>query len=219
MTYDPFSFGQVDLKPEQRSGGASPDDLLFADGPGPSRAAPPADSSWGLLDADVDSLLPGAKSAPTNFDFGSDVLGEAPPPAAAPAAPAPAPTRAKPSATPRPAAEPAIPGARGPSALEAPRREVTGRPIVAPQPAASPSSSSSPAAAEATPTYVARKPSSVGRIGRPSLASTIVPATLFSTGGAVAAWLYWMDHNPMMAGIVGALTIVASIFARLFLRH
>jgi len=214
MTYDPFSFGQVDLKPEQGSGAASPDDLLFADGPGPSRAAPPADSSWGLLDADVDSLLPGAKSAPTNFDFGSDVLGETATGAAAAPAPAPAPARARPSATPRPAAEPATPGARGPGALEAPRREVTGRPITAPQTAPS----SSPAAAEVAPTYVARKPSSVGRIGRPTLASTIVPATLFSTGGAVAAWLLWMEHNPMMAGIVGALTIVASVFARLFLR-
>lgn len=219
MTYDPFSFGQVDLKPEQRSGGASPDDLLFADGPGPSRAAPPADSSWGLLDADVDSLLPGAKSAPASFDFGSDVLGETSTIAAASAAPAPAPVRAKPSATPRPAAEPAVPGARGPSALEAPRREVTGRPMVAAQPAPSPSSSSKPAPAEAAPTYVARKPSSVGRIGRPTLAATIVPTTMFATGGAVAAWLYWMEHNPMMAGIVGALTIVASVFARLFLRH
>lgn len=217
--YDPFAFGQVNLKADPGAAPDSPDDMLFAGGTGASRNAPPADSSWGLLDADVDSLLPGAKAPASSFDFGSEVLG-----AEAAQMPSAAPVRPRPSAVPRPVSmEPAAPSA-GPRAAEAPRREVgtrsLGTPAVAATPpAVAPVAQAKVEAAAKAPTYVARKPSSVGRIGgRSGLASTLVPAVLFLGGGSTTAWLWAMQQNVMMAAITGALTITAAVFARILLR-
>lgn len=207
--FDPFAYGQVDLNDGKNTSATSPpspDDMLFADGGAETRNGPPADSSWGLLDADVDSLLPNAKggNAP-GLDFGADVLGESEPAAA----PAQAPVRPRPAATPRPAAAPAQPAARsGPRAIEAPRHEVGSRPLAAPV----------PVDAGKGPTYVARKPSAVGRLGRPGLAATAVPTLLFVGGAATTAWLQVAQQHTMMAVIVGALTLVATGFARLLLR-
>lgn len=207
--FDPFAYGQVNLNDGKASSAAtpaSPDDLLFADGGAEARNGPPADSSWGLLDTDVDSLLPNAKTgSASGLDFGADVLGEAEPAAG----PAPAPVRPRPAATPRPAAAPVQPSVRsGPRALEEPRHEVGSRPLAAPTP-------SDPAKG---PTYVARKPSAVGRLGRSGLAATAVPTVLFVGGAATSAWLQVAQQHTMMAVIVGALTIVATGFTRLLLR-
>lgn len=208
--YDPFAVDQEPLQDDKKAV-PSPDDMLFADGVGASRNAPPADSSWGLIDADVDSLLPGAK--PSNhggLDFGAEVLGETMP------MPAPA-AKPRAAATPRPSApaqhQPAA--TAGPRALEAPRREVGVKPLASGAP-----SVVAPARddAGAAPAYVARKPSSVGRIGKASMAATAVPTTIFVGGGVTAAWLFEAQQNPTMAAITFALTIVGTGFARLLLR-
>lgn len=194
--FDPFAMDSS--APADSPGGTpSPDDMLFAEGATSLRNAPPADSSWGLLDADVGSLLPGAQ--PAGLDFGADVLNEAP----VVAAPAAAPVRPRPAAAPRPASggpKPSRPGA------PEPRHEVgAARPVAA-----------APAPA---PTYVARKPSSVGRVGgRSALTATVVPALCFTLGGGTSAWLYGMEQNVMMAAIVAALTLVGTGFARVLLR-
>lgn len=205
--YDPFSFGQVDLTGE-KAAPPSPDDMLFADSGTSVRNAPPEDSSWGLLDADVDSLLPGAKTVGHGLDFGSEVLGESM--ASMPMATA-APVRARPAATPRPAPMDRAAVASSPRSTDAPRREVGTRPLATPAVIAeSPGKS---------PACVVRRPSSVGRIGgRPGLSAVVVPLVLFLGGGTGAAWLYAMQQNAMMASIVGALTLVATVFTRILLR-
>jgi len=208
--YDPFAVDQVQLNDDEVKPAPSPDDMLFADGVNSSRNAPPADSSWGLLDADVDSLLPGAGSSPSGgLDFGAEVLGETlPMPAQA--------HKPRAAATPRPS-QPAMPQATaaGPQTMQSPRREVGAKPLATGTP-----SVLAPAreGAGPAPAYVARKPSSVGRVGRPSMAATIVPTTLFVVGGVTAAWLFEAQQNTMMAAITFALTLVATGFARLLLR-
>jgi hypothetical protein len=212
--YDPFAFGQVNLSDEQPAAlPPSPDDLLFADGVACPRNAPPADSSWGLLDADVDSLLPTAKAtvAP-GLDFGAEVLGETVPMPAAP-------VRPRPSTAPRPAAPAAAASAKvGPRSVETPRHEVGVRPL--PTPAVTAPVPAAPAAEAPAkpPTYVARKPSSVGRVGRQGLTATVVPTLVFVGGGVTAAWLFETEQNTMMAAIAFALTLVATGFTRLLLR-
>lgn len=129
--YDPFAYGQVRLGTGQRQAEGDPDDILFADG-GATKAAPPgpasaaADKDWELLDADVDSLLPGKATPQAAVDFATDVLGEsAPPPApvapprqrsAAAARPRPT-TAAAPVAAPKPK-EKLAPAARRPSPMD-----------------------------------------------------------------------------------------------------
>ncbi|MGK0205037.1 MAG: hypothetical protein ACI9S9_004124 [Planctomycetota bacterium] len=81
--YDPFAYGEVRLDPnKQKQDGGAPsdaDDLLFAEGES-VKQAPPADSSWSLLDEDADGLLPGASpTADEAVEFGAEILGEGTP--------------------------------------------------------------------------------------------------------------------------------------------
>ena len=210
--YDPFAADQASPPAEPKTS-PSPDDMLFADAIGAARNAPPADSSWGLIDADVDSLLPSSRNLPGGgVDFGNDVLGEA-----LPVSPQPAPAvRPRPSATPRPAAPAgAQKQAIGPRALEAPKREVGTKPVASGAPAGTAPARDSGAV---PPAYLARKPSSIGRAGKLKLASVLVPAALFIGGGVTAAWLFEAQQNTMMAAIAMALTLVATVFTRLLLR-
>ncbi|MBL8727586.1 MAG: hypothetical protein JNM25_04075 [Planctomycetes bacterium] len=189
MTYDPLAYGQVQMGGDDKASSDAPDDILFANG-----ATPAADASWGLLDEDVGSLLPGGVSS-TPSDFGNDILG-GPPPAAAPVA---APVRARPAVKPRPGI-----AATGRPAAPMP----TQRPVVEPARLAAPA----PAA------VVVRRASSV-RLGPGSrLTGLLLPAVVFAAGGTVAAWLYAMQQNHVMGGIVVALSVIAATFARVFLR-
>ncbi|MFT7534766.1 MAG: hypothetical protein ACI85K_000716 [Hyphomicrobiaceae bacterium] len=77
--YDPFAYGEVRLDPnKQKQNGGSPpdaDDLLFADTES-VKQAPPADSSWAMLDEDIESLLPGTSPAvDESLEFGAEILG------------------------------------------------------------------------------------------------------------------------------------------------
>ncbi|MFT6081899.1 MAG: hypothetical protein ACJAQZ_003974, partial [Planctomycetota bacterium] len=76
--YDPFAYGEVRLDPNKQNGGSPPDadDLLFADTES-VKQAPPADSSWAMLDEGIESLLPGTSPAvDESLEFGAEILGE-----------------------------------------------------------------------------------------------------------------------------------------------
>lgn len=208
--YDPFSYGQVRLGEQEPSDAKEPDDILFAGGEEP----PPitgADTSWGLMDEDVSSLLPGASqqlAAPV--DFGADILGEAAPAAAAGSAPArpraaEAPRAAEPSPLPMPSA--------------APRREVGARfsptvtaPAAAPAPTPSPTPGSAPL--PATPPRAPRR--ATGR--RSKVWQFVVPLALLTVGGVTAACLQFQHQNVVISGFAGAVTLVLAAFAWIFLR-
>lgn len=193
MTYDPLSYGQVQMGGDGKSAPSAPDDILFANG-----AQPQTDASWGLLDEDVGSLLPGAAGGAEAVDFGRDILGGAPAPQ-----PPVTPVRARPAQKPRPAVAAEVAAAGRPAAA-AP----TQRPVLEP---------ARPAAPVRAPVAAAR-PANV-RLGRGSrLSGLLLPLAVFAAGGTVAAWLYAMQQDQVMGGIVVALTLVASAFARVYLR-
>lgn len=225
--YDPFSYGNVQLG---KQGGdakpaASPEDVLFADAGPVKQAAPANDDSWSLLDEDVGSLLPGGKKAapaPSDgMDFGSEILGEAPaqapsrapahkPATRAPAAPQP---RSQESALQMPAA-PRTAAASAPTARAAAVPAAAGKAAgnVPANAAASAAASSKPAKTEAK-----ASPRVPTRRSRP-VAALVVPLVLCAGGGTVASWMLVMQQNPVMAGIVAAITVVGAAFAWLLLR-
>ena len=216
--YDPFSYGNVQLGKQGGTAGpaASPEDVLFADAGPVKQAAPATDESWSLLDEDVGSLLPGGKKAapaPSDgMDFGSEILGEAPAPARAPAhKPA---TRAPSPAQPR-GAEPALqmPASPRTAAASAPAARAVASPAApAAASAAAPAAAAKPAKAEAKAPY--RVPA---RRSRP-VAAMVVPLVLCASGGTAASWMLVMQQNPVMAGLVAATTVVSAAFAWLLLR-
>ena len=197
-SYDPFSYGQVkmggdaDAPKTAASAETMPDDILFA------KADPlPTDSSWGLLEEDMNSLLPGGGAPMTTTQFGEDVLG------AAAAEPAPV----KPRAATTPRAEVAV-GGRPAAAL-------AGRPAGAGL-AAKPAAPTPPVRAAAVTPAPVRAPIGFGR-GR-HVAGWIAPLVVLTAGGSLAAWLYLMQQNQVLGGIVIGLSIVAATFARVFFR-
>lgn len=215
--YDPFSYGQVRLEGASGRADASsaPDDLLFADG-GAVKQGPPADSSWGLLDENVDSLLPGGNktnsaSAAGAVEFGADILGETMP-AELDGDPvggwsrSPAPVRGNAGAAPPvPAAGPS----RSDGVFERGGSRATGKPVVSLPPPKSAKSSQATARRQPTPVPVRR---------RGSPASLLVPLSLFAVGGTASSWVYLMQQNPVLGGILAAGSVVGSVFAWLLLR-
>jgi hypothetical protein len=212
--YDPYSYGQVRLDgaPAATDAKSAPDDLLFADG-GAVKQGPPADSSWALLDENVDSLLPGASkgssaAAAGSVEFGADILGETLP---ADLDADPVGGRARPSApaSTRGGAAPPVP-VSGPSRsdglFERGTSRTVGKPVVS-----LPPPKPSPAAPRRTPAPLPER-------RRSSLASLMVPLSLFAAGGMAASWIYVMQQNPVLAGIVAACSLVGAAFAWLLLR-
>lgn len=199
--YDPYSYGQVNLSGGKTPPAGSPDDILFAD-PGPAAKKPAeADSSWELLDADVSTLLPNASPEPA-VDFGADVLGEK--------VPAAAPARARGPGQPVAPAAPAAAEPRRPAAI--PPAPV--RPKLAPRPSdAAGNLGEGVALAPKGKPFVRPAPRRVA-----SLSGTMVPAALFAGGGTGAAWLALMEQDLVMAGIVGAISLVAAAFTWVWLR-
>jgi hypothetical protein len=53
----------------------------------------------------------------------------------------------------------------------------------------------------------------------PSLLWIAAPLVTLGCGGAVSWWLWDGQHNPVLGGIAGAATLVASLFAGLLLRR
>jgi hypothetical protein len=233
-SFDPFAYGQVSLggggkpKPE----GGEPDDILFADAkPAGSAATAPAagggapDTSWELLGADVDGLLPrgGGGGAQPAVDFGADILGETAPAAPARAKPTPKPL---PLPTDEPILSPKVPGvppvpaaaaSAAPALVPAKKRE----PGPAPAPMAG-AMGTAPAAitAGAKPKAAIQRPipappQFVRRRGPRAL---FVPIAVFAAGGTTAAWFYAMQQNMIMAGLTAALTVVATAFSWVWAR-
>jgi len=243
--YDPFAYGEVRLDPDQQKKGddgppsSDPDDVLFAGGED-VKQAPPADSSWALMNEDVEDLLPGGSSdAGEAAEFGAEILGEddggpdlmpkmmpamestpdvAPTMQApdesdyAPAAPmpemrepAPAPSHAPPPPPPQSAPEPEVAGQPvGPP----PRRRVKRQPLHRPV-AATSEPADAPAAAKKPP---------VPRRRRMPVLAAMMPVLICAVGGTAASWFWVMQQNPVMAGILGAGTLVSALFAWLLLR-
>ena len=255
--YDPFAWGEVrlDSNKQNQAGGSPPDtdDLLFAEGES-VKQAPPADSSWSLLDEDVGGLLPGASpNTDEAAEFGAEILGEGtsnemlavdPVPelmggmspagtmdhlveqpmaseldtfGIQPALEPPSVREAEPQACDAIAAH-AMPmpsleiGSTDPSAEPRKRREVRPR-----RPAASYSESAPerPLALAGQPKAKSKPLPSLRRF--PALAA-VVPVVLCAGGGTAGAWLWVMQGNPVMAGIIAAATLVSALFSWLFLR-
>lgn len=208
--YDPFSYGQVKLADKQGPAADSPDDMLFADA-GPKKQPPPAaDSSWALLEESVDKLLPSA-SASSVVEFGADILGESAA-AASPVAP--------PVGRPRPATapQPAVPRSASDQANAASGAS-NGRPIRGDRPKEVRPKASVDLPAVAKAPAAAALPAGMIRRRRSSpLLGVLVPFVLCAGGGTAASWFAISQQNPVMAGIIGLLTLVSAAFAWLSLR-
>jgi hypothetical protein len=203
--HDPFSFGQVSFGDGSKKPAAeSPDELLFADA-GPTKKGPPADASWELPETAAPAgFSPGVHSQET-AEFAADILGEserAPAPAAKPQ-----PAAARPAMA-RPQPQPAAPAARAPVAPPAPAK------VLAPAAA----KVAAPAAASTAPRIAPRPVRAAHPLPPARPASTAVPLAMFVGGEGLAAWLWFGQHNLVMAGIVGALSLLGAVFARIWLR-
>ncbi|MCB9876096.1 MAG: hypothetical protein H6835_00710 [Planctomycetes bacterium] len=202
--YDPFSYGSVRLDPgaPEEPRGQDAEEMLFA--PGESvKQAPPADDSWSLMEEDVGSLLPGNGSPFADAsDFGAEILGEASDAETAFSMPEPA---RRPEVGARPPVDDAPAAEQAPRSTTSGRREVRRRELPSVRPAAA-------KAAEAA------QRQAVPKRRRSALLSVVAPLALFAGGGSAAAWFWTMQHNPVMAGILGATTLVGALFAWLLLR-
>jgi hypothetical protein len=215
-SYDPFSYGQVRIDNKSAPAADSPDDMLFADAGPQKTTAAGADASWSLLGEDVDSLLPSSSpSVATAMEFGAEILGEVPMPAAAKS---PAPARPRAATAPQPSPRAGAAAADGTNA-EFGRQSARAEPMevrakVKPEGAPKAAVSKPVPAAAGAPRAPAELPR---RRGHP-LASILAPFGLAATGGTAACWFAITQQNPVMAGIVGLLAVVAAAIAWLTLR-
>ena len=217
---DPFAYGLVKPGGDKAPPPAGVEDILFAE-TGAVKQAPPADSSWGLLDEDVASLLPASGTETAAEDFGADILGEK----TAVLEAAVVPPRPRPaSMAPRPRA-PAAKGMQKPDPVppreaqaQQGRREVGVR--KSPVPASVQVVGAGPAAKHPrrTRTVKVAAPRRLPFERGSPVASVLVPLALFAVGGTSAAWFFAMQQNLVMAGILGGLTLIASAFSWLWLR-
>jgi hypothetical protein len=212
--YDPFAYGQVPLNPKEQS--AAPDDLLFADAT-PVKATPASESDWAPPSGGFGSAFENGASADDALAFGADILGEAAPAAPAKArpaaAPAPAPAAKAPASAPAAKAAAAAPVAKAPTLAPVAKAPT---PVHASAKPAAPFAASPAASAPSRP--VAR-PVMPMPPRRSSAASVFVPIAAVAVGGAAAWWLFAMQHNPVMAGIVGLATLVGATLAGIVLRR
>lgn len=180
---------------------------------------PPAGTMDHLVEDVVDDIYGDQMAAdPMAGDaMAAEPMTEAPmaeaPMAEAPMAEAPmqaAPAPAAPMQDAPPSMPPTEVGTSDPSTPRGKRREVRRRPI-ARNPAAE-----QPAAEAAQPKHK-RKSAAPGKRGRSALAA-LMPLLLCAGGGTAASWFWVMQANPVMAGIIGAATLVGALFSWLFLR-
>jgi hypothetical protein len=199
--YDPFSFGEVSLANKQKgekpaAAPADADDMLFADQP--ASKAPPGDSSWALLHEDVGNLLPGA--APEL----QEAMGFAGEPAAT--------AGKRPTAGSRPAGPMGAPPPRPlqPTRGDAARSKPITQPVSMPEMMITTPVVPAKGEARSAPVMPLRRT-------RP-LVAIVVPFALCVSGGTAAAWLWFLQQNPVMAGFAGGATLIGAAFARLLLR-
>jgi hypothetical protein len=215
-SYDPFSFGQVKVgDTASKNGVPTPEDLLF-DAPSPrTPSTDKRDTSWDLLSAEVDDLVP--KSSPNGeafggpLDFGAEILNEKapgsptppkrgpvrPPQSVRPPAVQPRPTnpaepvkaKAMASLQTRGGDLPQMPANTVPEAVGA--RQLSGTPVPDPR---------------------------LARRGRGAGGSLLLPAVLLGLGGSVAAWFYLFEHNVVFASLCAALGLVGAAFSHVWLR-
>lgn len=204
--HDPFSYGQVRLGTDKQPVAETPDELLFADA-GPTKKAPPADSNWEPLDDELAGGRPGAGQDPAAIEFGAEILGEAPSRPVSVAKQAPSPKQ--------PATRPPQPRA----AVPAPR-VLAAPPVAAKTAKQEPASTvaQAPAPAPRLPARPMHGPRSMPQRSS-RLSSTLAPAAMFACGGTASAWLFAMEQDVVMAGIVGALSLTATVFLRVWLRR
>ena len=204
--YDPFSYGQLPLGGKGPAP-SSPDDILFDPSASPQQAGSPAMARgkaqvnpWEAAGNDgfADLLSPGAGHSAAQVDanamaFGAEVLGEvdaaAPAPARAPQQRIPE-TKAKPKSATRAATVGGMASAA--DAQEAPKQK---QPLPR---------------RELEPMPLRRRSVVLSLFG-----------TLTVAGGGLAAagWLYFVQHNPILGGIVAAASVVAGAITWLLLRR
>jgi hypothetical protein len=192
---DPFGYGQV------RTGASdSPEDILFAGG-GASAKADPRDTAWDPPSNTATEL--------GKIDFGAEVLGERG-----------APVKAR--------ANSGVSRLMGAPAPAAPAK------------ASTPAKTAAPAAAMAAPIGAAigaaatqRAPSGIAKVAQPvqkpvpirpielpaRKGAMAVPVLVVAAGGGVAAWLYYVRLNPVLAAIAGALSLALAGVALIGLKR
>lgn len=189
--YDPFAYGQVPLGQKEQPA-AAPDDMLFA-APAPTKAAPPA-SDWDPPAEPSFSPLPTGGNNEEALAFGQDILGESAPVANKPAPGKPAPAKAA-------APEPSNPAARPKAVASVPMPAKPPEPVAAAKPAPR------------------RGPQPVLMPARTTTASVASAVAIVAVGGSVSAWLLVQQQNPVMAAILGAISLVGAALAWLMLRR
>lgn len=195
-TYDPFSYGQIKLGGDAKRAAETPDDILFQDaGPGPSTAMKAANSDWELLE-DKSASPPGMQTDTLQaaMDFGADVLGEAAPPS-----------------PPRPQVQRSA-GSQATARAQAPV------PMPSPVPAARPKPPSAQMSAKPRPKPATSQPPMRPAAASNRMLAALLPSVTIACGGSAAAWLYAMEHNPIMASIVGVTSLIAAAFLRVLFR-
>lgn len=217
--YDPFAYGEVRLAANQKNGGPPPDadDLLFDPGEA-TKQGPPPDTNWSLVsEQDEAEPMPPPDSAAA-IAFGSEILGEEPcvdsiygEPAAGCAADEDLAAAPADEFVEQELIDCDLPDSSAMGEAVAPEpappdqaREVRRRPLPLP--------SAKPIAAAKR-----RKRATPRRRSRPILAA-LVPLMLCAGGGIGASWFWVMQYNPVLAGILGAATVVGSLFSWLWLR-
>jgi hypothetical protein len=241
--YDPFAYGEVRLDPNQKKDKepSAAEDMLFETGE-EVKQAPPADASWALLDEAVEDLLPGAQSASKEADaFGADVLGENALGFDALGDPLTDPSMMSlqdlDDASPDQQSLPSIMAEASRDMGKVSETEDVGLPredthLAASNPVDSPKSEAV-RVAEVRPGSGAPSKSVREFLDRPygenrqpirpfrksaGVVALAVPLMVFAAGGSVSAYLLMMQSNPVMASLLGAATLVGSLFARMFLR-
>ena len=213
--YDPFAKNTAKPDSTKAAPPRHEEDMLFATGE-PVKQAPPADSSWELLNEEVDNLLPNAGALQDAEQFAHEILGED--------VPAPA-QRTQPQRAPEPAASPlaslmSTPG--GKPAPASPRAVAAPRVAVRTLPAAETPVLTEGRAKRPLPQPV-QTVQAVQTVQRPparrSGAGRHAPQIVLAVGATAAAWLALMQRNYVLGAIVGCATIVGVVFAWLWRRR
>ncbi|GAB4148281.1 MAG: hypothetical protein Fur0037_16590 [Planctomycetota bacterium] len=193
--YDPFGYGSVQFGKdvEGQAAAESPEDMLFSDSAlPPGNAAGDPGSAFGARDGAWDPLeaSPGAGGLVQAEEFGAEILGEVA-----------APARSVSSMRPPALSSPARQGIEPPGPQE---------------PWSPPAAVSCPQPGSVVIPARGLRPGPVRR--PPGVFSVVLPSAILALGSAGTAWLHLIVHNPVMAALAGAITLVVSAIAWLSLR-
>jgi len=245
--YDPFAHGQVRLGSDNQGdeGPSNAEDMLFDPGE-PTKQAPPPDPSWSMNVTQKVAEPTGGVDGSEAMAFGNDILGEQDADAD-PIYGQPMPSCAGNTSEDQTADGAApLPGLMGheatgdSSAFAMPQEELGGRELIdceVPGEDGLPDASglSQPTVAAVArvegrlsrrrTTASSRASESVERVSlfaprsrKRSLFAALLPLILCLSGGTAVSWFWVMQHNPVMAGILGAATAVSAMFSWILLR-